>query len=76
MVGGIAAITIALLISIWFFRARKTKARSARSHLGDSSGSPYEKDANTHAPDANEADGVTRHELFASRKPTPAVELQ
>ena len=90
MVGGVTAIAIALLISIWYFRKRKSKTQSTRSYLGDSSrgyhekdapshapgASPYEKDATSRAPGVNEADSVAKYELLASKQPTPAIELQ
>ena len=66
MIGGAAA--VALLISIWFFRHKKSKVRSARSYLGDDTGRVHEKDANTRAPDRNELDGVVRYEVPDSRK--------
>lgn len=90
VVGGVTAIASALLISIWYFRKRKSNARSKRSYLGDGSrsfyeknalshapgASPYEKDATSHAPGVKEADSVAKYELLASKQPTPAIELQ
>ncbi len=65
MVGGVAAIAIALLISIWYFRKRKSKAQSAQSakdDLGDSTRSYYGKDAPTPVLYANpyEKDATSR----------------
>ena len=74
VVGGVAALAIALIVLIWFFR--KSKARIITSPPGNNRSSFYEKDGNIRVPGLHEADSVGRYELLANKENTPAIELQ